>query len=111
MTSGEDDAWTLDTLPERTAPPAPIRPSGEAYEPKYPDFLGLKRLEGAACVDHPQEYWFDHDQFDKGKAICQTCPAREECLDQALDLGGLSGNLVWGGLTWNERKGLRTWRP
>jgi WhiB family transcriptional regulator, redox-sensing transcriptional regulator len=39
------------------------------------------------------------------KAICATCPVRQECLEYALRWDQLCG--VWGGLSERERRQLR----
>jgi WhiB family transcriptional regulator, redox-sensing transcriptional regulator len=40
------------------------------------------------------------------KSICAVCPVRAECLDQAIANGERYG--IWGGLTFDERRELRT---
>lgn len=44
-------------------------------------------------------------QERKAKAICDTCPVREACLDEALSRDEHHG--VWGGLDADERRELR----
>ena len=44
------------------------------------------------------------DREDAAKAVCTTCPVREECLEYALDAREAYG--IWGGLTELERKAL-----
>lgn len=39
------------------------------------------------------------------KLVCQKCPVRQPCLEEALANPGLQG--VWGGTTGNERRRLR----
>jgi WhiB family redox-sensing transcriptional regulator len=39
------------------------------------------------------------------RAICGTCPVREDCLDFALRTGQHHG--VWGGYSERERRGMR----
>jgi WhiB family redox-sensing transcriptional regulator len=43
-------------------------------------------------------------QETKAKGICQTCPVRERCLDEAMARGEQYG--VWGGLDAEERREL-----
>lgn len=68
-------------------------------------------------ITHPETDWFDEAacrgvdtdvffpvsdaQADKAKAICATCPVREQCLEYALEVRPPEG--VWGGLTSVER--------
>lgn len=42
---------------------------------------------------------------DKAKRICGTCPVQARCLLWALDHNAAFG--IWGGLTEDERRGLR----
>ena len=44
------------------------------------------------------------DREDAAKAVCMTCPVREECLEYALDTREAYG--IWGGMTELERKAL-----
>ncbi|MET8174377.1 WhiB family transcriptional regulator [Streptomyces clavifer] len=44
-------------------------------------------------------------QTEDAKAVCATCPVREQCLEWALENGQDSG--VWGGLGENERRALK----
>ena len=39
------------------------------------------------------------------KSVCQQCPVKQPCLDEALKNPSLQG--VWGGTTGNERRRLR----
>jgi len=68
-------------------------------------------------ITHPETDWFDEAscrgvdtdvffpvsdaQADKAKAICASCPVREQCLEYALEVRPPEG--VWGGLTPIER--------
>lgn len=69
-------------------------------------------FEGALCANHDPDIFFVDGRVDnmmKAKFICYghgkgECPARQECLDFALDFGLEYG--VWGGLTPDERKDL-----
>jgi WhiB family redox-sensing transcriptional regulator len=66
----------------------------------------------AACRDEDPELFFpigtgpaaDADA-QRAKAVCRSCPVREQCLTFALSSGQDSG--VWGGLTEEERRALR----
>jgi WhiB family transcriptional regulator, redox-sensing transcriptional regulator len=66
----------------------------------------------AACRDEDPDLFFPIGstgpalvQTKEAKAVCGTCPVREQCLDWALDKGQDSG--VWGGLDDSERRVLR----
>ena len=60
----------------------------------------------AACrtVDTDVFFPVSEAQADAAKAICATCPVREECLEFALDTR--PGDGVWGGMTGAERHRL-----
>lgn len=66
----------------------------------------------AACDDHPDpdRVLFPDDdrdrnaaldRWDEGRALCDGCPVRVDCLDYALTVGERFG--MWGGLTPAER--------
>ncbi|MEV5680602.1 MULTISPECIES: WhiB family transcriptional regulator [unclassified Streptomyces] len=44
-------------------------------------------------------------QTEDAKAVCATCPVREQCLRWALENGQDSG--VWGGMGEDERRALK----
>lgn len=44
-------------------------------------------------------------QTEDAKAVCRSCPVRQECLRWALDNGQDAG--VWGGLDETERRALK----
>lgn len=48
-------------------------------------------------------------QTEQAKQVCNRCPVRLLCLDWALDTGQNTG--VWGGLSEDERRGLRGAAP
>lgn len=62
---------------------------------------------GAACrgVDPNVFFPLSEEEAGPAKAICATCPVRDQCLDYALDTR--QGDGVWGGLTEVERRRLR----
>lgn len=49
------------------------------------------------------------EQIEAAKRICRACGVRSQCLDWALDTRQDSG--VWGGLSEDERRALRTGEP
>jgi len=49
------------------------------------------------------------DKIEAAKAVCQSCPVRDACLEFALETKQESG--VWGGTDEDERRRLRrAWR-
>lgn len=72
----------------------------DAQEPWYGD---------AKCASYPAEVFFPPGDVPSAaiaaKAICETCPVREECLSFALETAQVEG--VWGGMDAGERRRLR----
>jgi WhiB family transcriptional regulator, redox-sensing transcriptional regulator len=69
-------------------------------------------LHRARCKDEDPELFFPVGtsgpaavQTELAKAICMRCEVRSECLEWAMATGQDSG--VWGGLSEDERRGLR----
>jgi WhiB family redox-sensing transcriptional regulator len=66
----------------------------------------------AACRGVPEDIFFAHAEEESkivaAKAVCASCPVREECLAYALDLNQTEG--IWGGLTPAERRRRRRTR-
>ena len=69
-------------------------------------------LHRARCKDEDPELFFPVGtsgpaavQTEFAKAICMRCEVRTECLEWAMATGQDSG--VWGGLSEEERRGLR----
>jgi WhiB family redox-sensing transcriptional regulator len=60
-------------------------------------------FDDAACRDTDTIVFFPTSdaQAAEAKAICASCPVREECLEHALETRPADG--VWGGLTAIER--------
>jgi len=76
-----------------------------------PDKDGTWR-ESAKCRFAKPEMFFpagDSDADDQtvkqAKALCRTCPVREDCLLFALETKQVDG--IWGGTTEDERRRLR----
>ena len=66
----------------------------------------------ARCKDEEPELFFPIGttgpaalQIAAAKAICMQCEVRNECLEWAMATGQDAG--VWGGLSEEERRGLR----
>ena len=57
-----------------------------------------------SCADYDPDWWFEQQHFDRAVEICQRCPVRSRCLNQALEAGETLG--VWGGLTPAQRAAL-----
>lgn len=70
--------------------------------------MSIGRTDQPACVGKdPELFYSDYPSAVKrAKAICATCPVREACLKQGMDeeFG------VWGGLSPEDRAGLRRHR-
>jgi WhiB family transcriptional regulator, redox-sensing transcriptional regulator len=77
------------------------------------DVLRAPWIDRAACRDvEDPEIFFpvgstgpSVPQIRQAKAMCASCPVRQECLDAALSAPGTDG--VWGGATMTERRHLR----
>ncbi|MFD7136303.1 WhiB family transcriptional regulator [Streptomyces sp. NPDC059894] len=68
--------------------------------------------EHAACRDEDPDLFFPIGtsgpallQTEQAKAVCRRCPAREPCLEWALETDQTLG--VWGGTSETERRALR----
>ncbi|MEU3901563.1 MULTISPECIES: WhiB family transcriptional regulator [unclassified Streptomyces] len=68
--------------------------------------------EHAACRTEDPDLFFPIGttgpaalQTEQAKAVCRTCPVREQCLRWALDTGQSIG--VWGGTSELERRALK----
>ena len=66
----------------------------------------------AACRDTDPDLFFPVgstgpavDQIESAKRVCETCPAKQPCLEFALLTNQDSG--VWGGTSEDERRKLR----
>lgn len=94
-----------------------LKPSAQSHY--APDNLDRPHSwgEDAACRGSKDpDLWFaDGDdamaRADRrtAKEICGRCTARHECLTGALERDERAG--VWGGLTYDERRGLIAYRP
>lgn len=68
--------------------------------------------DGASCRDTDPDLFFPVgttgaavDQIAAAKAVCDACPAKEPCLQFAIENNQDSG--VWGGTSEEERRKLR----
>jgi hypothetical protein len=73
----------------------------------------------AACIGQPVEWWFPkrgatragRGGYSHARPICQTCPVRNHCLNEALNAEGHAKAPhragMFGGLTPGERADLR----
>ena len=65
----------------------------------------------AACRDSDPDLFFpgtgdqDVGKIATAKAVCASCPVREECLAYAVELNQTEG--IWGGHTPAERRRIR----
>lgn len=67
----------------------------------------------AACLDSSSDLFFmeienaatNKQRIKEAKEICEVCPVRNACLQQAIDNG--EGFGVWGGMTSRERAKVR----
>jgi WhiB family transcriptional regulator, redox-sensing transcriptional regulator len=57
------------------------------------------------CMESDPELFFDRDNYRQARKLCSRCPVKSECLTVALANDEQFG--VWGGLSPNERKGLK----
>ncbi|WP_183096116.1 WhiB family transcriptional regulator [Nocardioides stalactiti] len=60
-------------------------------------------IRRAACVEYPPEWFLGGTAQDHQHAVrvCNVCPVRQECLDEAVGSGLTWG--TWGGTTPAER--------
>jgi len=70
----------------------------------------------AACLTADPELFFADGEDAKSRQdralareICGRCPSQPECLTDALERDERAG--MWGGLTYDERRGLLPYRP
>lgn len=60
----------------------------------------------AACLGSDPSLWFPQagESADEAKAICTTCPVRDDCLNDAMNNRDMHG--IRGGLSVRERRRL-----
>ena len=75
-------------------------------EARWQDIAACKGMDPTIFFgpEHAESVKEKRDREDSAKAVCHTCPVREECLEYALD--AREGYGIWGGLTELERKAL-----
>jgi WhiB family redox-sensing transcriptional regulator len=93
-----DPAVSIPSSLRWTAPPA-------IFDPQKPAWVA----EGA-CIGVDPEWFFPDRGEDvrRAKAICATCPVKDECLEYALENREKFG--IWGGTSERERRGMRSRR-
>jgi WhiB family transcriptional regulator, redox-sensing transcriptional regulator len=57
----------------------------------------------AACTSHPLSLFFDKEREKEAMAVCEACPVRAECLEDALEWQAAYDD----GVTARSRRGLR----
>lgn len=87
-----------------TTPPTSPRPSQAVLAGRDPDWV-----TSALCaqVGDPDMWFPGPDEYirsQQARAICHRCPARTECLTEALRHDHTYG--IWGGLTAEQRRTL-----
>lgn len=75
-------------------------------EERWQDFAACKGMDPVIFFgpEHAETVKEKRDREDEAKAVCNSCPVKEECLEYALDAREAYG--IWGGLTELERKAL-----
>ncbi len=69
--------------------------------------------DSAACRDTDPNLFFPAgttgvavEEIEAAKALCQTCPVREQCLEFAMVANQEAG--IWGGMSEEERRKMRS---
>ena len=77
---------------------------------QIPDFDRAPWTKDAACRGCSQVSFYPQrgEPAEPARAICASCPVREECLDFALRNRILGG--IWGGLSDKERRKIPTYK-
>lgn len=83
------------------------------YTPK--EEMTVDWRKRAVCRDEDPELFFPigkkgpaAKQTEEAKAVCRRCPVSDQCLEWALTSGEDTG--VWGGLSEDERRALKSRR-
>jgi WhiB family redox-sensing transcriptional regulator len=66
--------------------------------------LGPEHFFGPRQIGDPRSEGFGWKPSDDVRALCEACPVRDPCLDQALALGEYG---YWGGTSIQDRKRLK----
>lgn len=78
---------------------------GPTYVEDWRDSAACREMDFypffAAISDDPETPLQEARRVRDAKAICVTCPVRQECRDYAVSIDEKYG--VWGGLTYDER--------
>lgn len=69
--------------------------------------------EGASCAEVAPDMFFDshYRAIYLAKKICETCPLIQKCAEYALQHPEMAEYGVWGGMSENERRALRSKAP
>jgi WhiB family transcriptional regulator, redox-sensing transcriptional regulator len=81
--------------------PGPLETLTDALKP-------LKWQNRAACRDVGGDAWYPEDHHNVSRTVrtvCDSCPVRDECLEDALARDDQHG--VWGGYSVRERRQIR----
>lgn len=72
--------------------------------------------EKAACIGAASDIFFPHDtlsndRWDRARSFCESCPVRQNCLDEVLALEDHDDRWgMYGGMTPGERRVVRDYR-
>lgn len=86
--------------------PHPVSTFLDAVLDLIPEWMGR-----GTCSQVDPEMWFPEKggSTREAKAVCAECPVRAACLQYAIDRDERDG--VWGGLSYKQRRLLKTSRP
>lgn len=75
-------------------------------EARWQDLAACKGMDPTLFFgpEHPETVKEKRDREEAAKAVCNTCPVKQECLEYALEAREAYG--IWGGMTELERKAL-----
>jgi len=66
----------------------------------------MVRFPGAECYGANQDLFFPTGAgASEARAMCDACPAEDQCKDYAVETNQLSG--IWGNTTQKQRRKLR----
>ena len=100
----------LDQVPAgpRTSAPPPPQRGTRAHDFLEAVIRKQPWREHAACKGHDPKHWHPEKttarSFDYARKICDGCPVKDRCLEEAAHMGYSHG--MWGGKTPEERIGF-----